>query len=237
MATETESQRATSAAMADTPVGDTAAPAPKPKAGGLRALWSRPASKRIAGLLGLVVVIVGAWFFLHDDGGSGAGDCQIAKAVAGHRTLTDATAGYQVTYPGSWTEFHCGAAKPADTVGLHHIRINDSDAFTIRTFALEQKENPKNLSDMRAVTDAILSTPQAHLTVVDVREVKVAGLPAVRYIYYFPYGKQRGVHAHYFVFDGNIVHTIVFQVVPAEKFENYAHQFDQVLASFKPLTR
>ena len=155
-------------------------------------------------------------------------------SVAGLRELDDAADGYTLKYPGSWTAV--GGATSAGSEG-HVLRIEGQNAFSIQTFPLERSVPRPNISDMRAVTDAILSSPSAKLTVLEVRQIEISGLPAIYYLYYFPSGKQRGIHAHYFIFDGTRMDTLIFQVVPASDFSRYASQFDQVVSSFKPTSQ
>lgn len=210
-----------------------------------KGIGSRSGLKLVASVLALAVAIIGAWFFLSQDAAEAptapaqapvAAPAAPQAVPAGERSLIDKKAGYQVMYPDTWTEVTDAAGIVGGSDG-HIIRISDKNAFSIRTFPLQQAvSTTTRLSDMRAVTDAILSNPDAKLTVLDVRQVKVNGLPAVYYLYYFPDGNQRGVHAHYFVFDGKKMHALVFQVVPDGAFDDYAAQFDRVLASFKPLT-
>ena len=199
-----------------------------------------------ASVLVLALAIVGAWFLLGPDAAQAptTGTTRAAAAPAaappqptpeGHRRLVDAKAGYEITYPDTWTEVTDAAGIAGGSDG-HIIRITNKNAFSLRTFPLQQAVSTASLGDMRAVTDAILSNPDAKLTVLDVRQVKINGLPAVYYLYYFPDGNERGIHAHYFVFNGKKMHALVFQVVPDGAFDDYAAQFDRVLASFKPLT-
>lgn len=199
-------------------------------------------SKVVGWLLAGVLVTAGSWFVVHDgqsaddhpgDSPSERRDAALSVTPAGMKTLTDAESGYRLTYPSAWAEVH-DTANPADARG-HVVRIGDRDAFSVHTFPLERRVTVTNLADMRAVTDAILSTPRADLTVLDVRQVEVAGLPAIYYLYYFPAGRRRGIHAHYFIFDGSRMQTLVFQVVPSSRFPDYADQFDQVVASFEPI--
>lgn len=189
--------------------------------------------------LSLALATAGMWFVLQHRGMNGVADRSTASThisqpvaqTAGQRTLDDLASGYRLAYPSTWSEV--GGATSAGADG-HVLRINGQNAFSIQTFPLEHAVPRSNISDMRAVTDAILSSPSAHLTVLEVRQVEVAGLPAIYYLYYFPAGKQRGIHAHYFIFDGTRMHTLIFQVVPATDFGHYASQFDRVVASFKP---
>lgn len=159
-----------------------------------------------------------------------------SAGVGKKATLRVPNQGFSLDYPASWTRADSGTtsntgseANGASTV----LRISDLNAFSIRTFDLQKPVAKPQLADMRAVTDAILSTPGAHLTVLDVQSLQVGGLPAVYYLYYFPSGKQQGIHAHYFVFDGARMYSMVFQVVPAAEFANHAADFDAVVASFR----
>ena len=202
-------------------------------------------TKLAAWLLSLALATTGMWFILQNragdrtDAGSGSSTATsnpaASDSMAGRQTLEDAGAGYQLKYPESWTEVP-GAGTPAGAEG-HVIRIDGKNAFSIQTFPLDRPVAISNLGDMRAVTDAILSSPNAKLTVLDVRQVEIAGLPAIYYLYYFPSGKKRGIHAHYFIFDGARMHALIFQIVPATDFADYAGQFDQVVASFEPMAR
>jgi hypothetical protein len=148
-------------------------------------------------------------------------------SAAGTTTLDASDQGFALDYPRGWTRVD--GTGDAATV----LRISGRNAFSIRTFALREPVAQPQLADMRAVTDAVLSTPGAKLTVLDVRATEVAGLPAVYYLYYFPSGRRQGLHAHYFVFDGARMHSLVFQVVPARQFSHYAADFDAVIASFR----
>lgn len=194
--------------------------------------------------LSLALATGGMWLVLdnRESGSSDGGTSSLttSKAVGGVsepglRTLQDSDAGYQLKYPEAWTEVSSGETPTASGMDGHVIRISGENAFSVQTFPLERAVETANVGDMRAVTDAILSSPDAKLTVLDVRQVEMAGLPAIYYLYYFPSGKQRGLHAHYFIFDGARMHTLIFQVVPAIDFADYADEFDRVVASFQPM--
>jgi hypothetical protein len=166
-------------------------------------------------------------------GASGAG------VSGGPTALLDLPSqGFSLRYPAAWTRVSegtsstGGSGSTADSESTV-LRISDQNAFSIRTFALQKPVSNPQLADMRAVTDAILSTPGAKLTIIDVQSVEVGGLPAVYYLYYFPSGQQQGIHAHYFVFNGARMYSMVFQVVPPSQFPTYAAAFDAVVASFR----
>lgn len=166
-------------------------------------------------------------------GASGAG------APGGPTTLLDLPSqGFSLRYPAAWTRVNesngstGGSGSTADSAPTI-LQISNENAVSIRTFSLQKPVSNPQLADMRAVTDAILSTPGAKLTILEVRSVEVGGLPAVYYLYYFPSGQQQGIHAHYFVFNGARMYSMVFQVVPPSQFPTYAAAFDAVVASFR----
>lgn len=137
--------------------------------------------------------------------------------------------GYSFAYPADWTVM----SRPTTAEGATVLRISGDNAFSVRPFPLDHPIAHPQLSDMRALTDAVLSTPDAQLQIVDVRETTVGGAPAIYYLYYFPAGTQRGIHAHYFAFAGSRMYSLVFQVVPPESFSELAATFDQLVGSFE----
>jgi hypothetical protein len=171
-------------------------------------------------------------------GEPGAGD--EAAGSPAQATLEVARLGYALDYPSQWQLVDdrdiAGEHPPGAGGDPQVLRISGRNAFSVRTFELARPVTRPDLTDMRAVTDAILSTPGAKLTVLDVRETQVGGLPAVYYLYYFPSGRVQGIHAHYFVFDRARMYSLVFQVVPAARFPAFAAQFDAVVASFRAIS-
>ncbi|WP_156392318.1 MULTISPECIES: PsbP-related protein [unclassified Nocardioides] len=203
-----------------------------------RRIWSHGSAKAVAWIVTVAIATGCMWIVvLKDsesvDSSSSTAPTEPAPAASLERlkALNDPVAGYHLEYPATWAEV-ASADTPAGPDG-HVVRIAGENAMSIRTFALERPVEASAVADMRAVTDAILSSPKAQLTVLDVRETEVAGLPTIYYLYYFPAGSQRGIHAHYFIFDRTKMHALIFQVVPDADFADYAKQFDQVVASFK----
>lgn len=202
---------------------------------------TRRAFRAVALIVLTGLLLVGLWLETrrgigaHANGASAAPAPEPSAAAQDSTTrLRDVREGYRIDHPSSWTEVADGT-RDAGSLHDHVFRITGRNAFSIGALRLQRPVSVSTLSDMRAVTDAILSSPSARLKVLDVRDVRVAGLPAIYYLYYFPAGRQHGVHAHYFIFDGTRMYTLVFQVVPAARFARYADQFDHVVASFTPL--
>jgi PsbP len=148
-----------------------------------------------------------------------------ASRPSGFVTYTDSGGHYRISYPRNWQ-------RASDTDGGVVLHVRGRDAVSIREFTLAKPVDTHNVADMRAVTDAILSVPTAHLTVLESQVVQVGALSGLYYLYYFPAGDQRGVHAHYFLFSGTRMYTLVFQTLPATDFQQLAKTLDAVAETF-----
>ena len=163
-----------------------------------------------------------AWATLHRSAQSGP---PTAPRASGSVTYTDTAKHYRISYPRSWQ-------KTTEADGGLVLHVRGRDAVSVHEFALAAQVNTQNVSDMRSVTDAILSTPNAHLTVLESQVVRIGALSGLYYLYYFPAGGKRGVHAHYFLFSGKQMFTLVFQTLPATEFQPLAKTFDAVAETF-----
>jgi hypothetical protein len=98
----------------------------------------------------------------------------------------------------------------------------------------EQATTPENLANIKSVTDgSVASEPTTRVLKTDA--ITLNGLIGYYYLYTFkdrPSGLD-GVHAHYFLFKGQRMYSIVFQALPAESFSQLAGLFDQMAESFK----
>src|SRR5207237_10695321 len=140
-------------------------------------------------------------------------------ATSRYVTYTDAAKNFRISYPPSWH-------RTTDAQGALDLHVSGRDAVSISEFTLAAEVNTTNVADMRAVTDAVLSAPSAHLTVLASQVVQVGKLTGLYYLYYFPAGAEQGVHAHYFLFSGKQMYTLVFQALPVADFDSLANTFD-----------
>jgi hypothetical protein len=163
-----------------------------------------------------------AWVTLHRSAQSGP---PTPPHASGFVTYTDTAKHYRISYPRGWQ-------KTVEADGGLVLHVRGRDAASVHEFALAAQVNTQNVSDMRSVTDAILSAPTAHLTVLESQVIRVGALSGLYYLYYFPAGDQRGVHAHYFLFNGARMFTLVFQALPAADFQRLAKTFDAVAETF-----
>ena len=199
---------------------------------GRRRRWTRRRIWLTAILSCAVLTILGAGTYVVLDRTASNGSVRDRVAApapvpAGSLTYSNAAAGYTVNYPASWQR----TVGPTNSVLLN---LNDRAAVSIEQFPLRSAVNTGNLAAMRAVTDAILSDPRAHLTVLMAQQVSIGGLNGLYYLYYFPNGKkQKGVHGHYFLFHGTHMYTLVFQASSAAAFQQVANSFDAIANSFR----
>lgn len=138
----------------------------------------------------------------------------------------DHALGFSIAYPRTWQRVDASGESVV-------LSVSGSDAVGIRRFSLESPIDASNLADVRTVTDGILDSPKAKLTMLQTEQVRVHNLIGVYYLYYFPFHGGQGVHAHYFLFKGRVMYSLVFQAASASQFEALAPTFDAVSASFK----
>jgi hypothetical protein len=178
-----------------------------------------------------VVVLLGliaAAFFL----GRGTTSPSTKKAgakgglPAGFITYHNAADGFSISYPGTWKQ----VADPAASL---LVSAGGDDAVLIRVQQLQSAVNTNNVNDVKAFTDSVLSSPGAKLTVLGSRPITVAGIKGYYYLYTIASGQDLAVHAHYFLFQGRKLITMVFQGLPYNDFIKLAPTFDQISGSLK----
>lgn len=189
----------------------------------MRSVWRR--------VLAVVVVLVlgaGTYVVLGTSTGTDAATAPVAGTSALTTDYTNTADGYRISYPASWE-------RRTDAQGGLVLEVGAGNAVSIRKFALARVVDTGNVEDLRAVTDAVLSDADAGLTILKTEQVNVVGLTGIYYLYYFPKGRQWGVHAHYFLFRGKDMFAMVFQALPASEFTALAGTFDAVAESFVAL--
>jgi hypothetical protein len=187
----------------------------------------------VAAGAGVIVVglAVGAFFLGRGTTGTGHHSTSTTTvaprpAPTGFVTFHDAADGFSLSYPRAWQ-------RVADPAVPLIVSAGGNDAFSVRVLRLQSPVNTNNAADVQAVTNAILSTPGAKLTILGQQAVTVAGIHGYYYFYTFPSGNQVGVHAHYFLFQGRKLTIIVFQALPLGDFQRLAATFDQISSSYK----
>ncbi len=183
-------------------------------------------------VVGVIVVAVGVAGFLIGNGGNSGTNSKAKPAPTNFVAFRDASTGVSISYPSSWTAL----PKSDPTVRLLVTAggAGNLDSFEVRvqqTSAVVGTSST-SIADLRAVTDAIVSGSPVTVLPQYPRPVTINSVPGYYYLYTLtdaPSGQQL-VHAHYFLFEGHDMVSMVFQTVSAD-FARLAATFDQVTAS------
>ncbi|HUQ63164.1 MAG TPA: PsbP-related protein [Acidimicrobiales bacterium] len=150
---------------------------------------------------------------------------------AAFKVFHDDATKFSVRYPSSW---QLSQAPVSEIRFVATPGPGQGEAISVRVNETEQVTTAENLANVKSVTDGtIASNPTARILKTDA--ITLNGLIGYYYLYTFKDSASglEGVHAHYFLFKGNKMYSMVFQVLPAEKFAEFAGVFDQIADSFK----
>lgn len=142
----------------------------------------------------------------------------------------DARNGLSVSYPVSWRRIASSDAEVPLVAG------SSEASLLMRRVSLGTTVGAGDLDTAKKLTDKLVLTANRVQQLRPPRRIdNLGGLPGWLYIYSFAdtAGHQRGAHAHYFLFRGKTMITLVFQTLPAERFATYAPIFDRLAATFK----
>lgn len=209
-----------------------------------RAEPEAPDSRRsmLIGLGVLAVVLVGILVAILATGGGGGGSPGTASPTttrpqaagptlpaSAFTTFHDDLTGFSIQYPTVWPR----AQAPVSEVRFA-VTAPQGAAVSVRMIPTEQATTPQNLANMKSVTEGIIAlNSSARILKTDV--ITLNGLIGYYYLYTFKDKDSGldGVHAHYFLFQGHKMYSMVFQVLPADLFASAAGVFDQMAQSFK----
>lgn len=112
---------------------------------------------------------------------------------------------------------------------------SDGASFLVRKTAIGAPVSAGNLAAAKKLTDHVVTSGKNVVMLRAPQQVTLGGLPGYLYLYTFedPSTGQRGGHAHYFLFQGATMLTLVFQALPATKFVPLAPLFDRVASTFR----
>jgi len=145
-----------------------------------------------------------------------------ARAAADDlEAFADPEAGISISHPPDWRRV--ASADPAVVL----LAEGEGASMLVRTIDLGVEVT--DLETAKEVSDDLVRTGQPTL-LRQPKQVTLGGLPGYLYLYTFPDATtgQRGAHAHYFLFRGQTLITVVFQTVPAEGFARLAPLFDRI---------
>ena len=170
-----------------------------------------------------------ALLFLNACGG-GSSHSPTPSAGGVYRQHLDATGGFIFDYPDAWNVY-----QPSDPGVQFLVGPNSTDFAEVRIISnLPVSFGSGDSQSEKAVVDQLLAGQP--INVISSVQVVVNGLSGWQYTYTFTDPKLGvGAHVHVFLFQGNRLHTIVFQALPRSHFDNLAPIFQKMLNSYKAL--
>lgn len=147
----------------------------------------------------------------------------------------DEEAGFRIMHPEAWER-----RSPEDPQVRFLATPNDQDSVMVRVSPINLDEVEEDITeeDVRALhgfTEEIVRGDDNVEVLVGPEVVQIADTVGTYYLYTFASnaGEERGVHAHYFIFEEDRMVTLILQTIPPEKFSELANVFDVVAESFE----
>ncbi len=139
-------------------------------------------------------------------------------------SFRDPAGGISISHPSAWRRVILLDPE------VRLLAEGDGSSMLVRTSDLGIDIRPDDIGTARQLTDKLVRDVGRVRLERPPREVTLGGLPGYLYLYTFPdeASGQRGAHAHYFLFSGRTLITIVFQTVPADRFAGLAPLFDRI---------
>jgi len=136
----------------------------------------------------------------------------------------DPAGGLSIVRPAGWRQL----TPPNPEVRL--LAQGDEASMLVRMTNLGVKVGPQSLGRARELTDKLVRSAGQAKPLRRRRRVTLGGLPGYLYLYTFRDSStgERGAHAHYFLFRGKTLITIVFQTASAERLARFAPLFDRL---------
>jgi hypothetical protein len=200
-----------------------------------------------AGLAGIVVVATGAGGIGLLAGRQAVDAPRAANAAEAPRPPADSNADlvefvdeqakFALSYPQAWARAQSSNPQVPLIVAEQDPAENQGGSILVRVTALEAAVGREQLGEVRKATDAIVASGEGVELKAQPAEITQGGLPGLYYFYTFgdPVSGRRGAHAHYFLFQGQTMISLVFQALPEEDFVRLAPLLDRVAASFRVL--
>ncbi|MBW3576245.1 MAG: hypothetical protein KY462_00605 [Actinobacteria bacterium] len=152
-----------------------------------------------------------------------------AAAPTGFVRFHDEQTGIAIAYPANWARL-----ESPDPQVVVVATLNGRDSFLVRRSELGFEVTAENLDAVRTLTDDIVTAEEDVEVLAGPEPIELAGLPGHFYLYTFEDDSgERGAHSHYFVFRGDIMISLVFQALPADRFAELAPTFDAIAESLE----
>lgn len=175
---------------------------------------------------------VGAWLIgqqLVPSSGSSHASKRSASTPSDLVGFQDPAGAFSGSYPSSWQRL-----TPTDPQVVLLAAGSDGSSFQVRKTPIGTPVTAANLDAARKLTDRVVESGKRVTLLRQPQQVTLGGLPGYLYLYTFDDSTtgQRGAHAHYFLFAGTTMITLVFQALPADRIGSLAPLFDRIASTF-----
>lgn len=143
---------------------------------------------------------------------------------SGFVRFRDAAGGISIAYPSDWER----TLSPDPEVRL--VAGGDGASLLVRMSDLGIDVGAEDVDEAKRLTDRLVRTGAPAEMLRDPARVTLSGLPGYLYLYTFEDANtgEEGAHAHYFLFRGRTLISLIFQTVPATSFGQDAPLFDRI---------
>lgn len=178
----------------------------------------------------VLVLGLGAWLIGHQLAGSSHPAKLPASAPSDLVAFQDPAGAFAGSYPSSWQRLNS-----TDPQVVVLAAGSDGSSFQVRKTPLGAPIGAGNLGSAKRITDGVVKSGRNVTLLRPPQQVMLAGLPGYLYLYTFDdmASGQRGAHAHYFLFQGSTMITLVFQALPAASIDSLAPLFDRIAGTFR----
>ena len=151
------------------------------------------------------------------------------RKSSGFVRFRDPETGFAISHPRRWRRLPSGDSL------VRLIVAGGGGSLLVRTSPLGQRERPATLTSAKKLTDRWVRSVKSVKLLRPAKQVELGGLPGYLYLYTFRDRgtRERGAHAHYFLFRGGTVFTLVFQALPSTTFTGLAPLFDRIASTFR----
>jgi hypothetical protein len=210
----------------------------EPPAGDLGS-WNRPRGPvvpRWVGVLVLVVVLLGVSAYVIVNALSSSSPPKrpsSSSSTANYRKFKDPAGVFEGAYPPTW--------RSVPTVNRTFVLLAEGPngaSYEVAKTMLTAPVNATNLGAAEKLTNRVVKSGYHVKLLRAPEQVLLGGLPGLLYLYTFtdPATGEEGAHAHYFLFDGKEMITLVFQSLPSSNFLSQASLFTKIASTFHVLS-
>jgi len=151
------------------------------------------------------------------------------KVPKDYTAFNDKDTGVKLSVPKEWTALSTKGLDPAIRLAVGIPDTNDT--VFLRVSAYSSEVTAANIGDQKNVFDQLLGGENINILVNQTTTLR--GMPALFYVYRFTdqASGKTGIHAHYFVFQGKKMVSMVFQALPEDRYSIDAPVFDIIANS------